>query len=275
MTENRSLKQRARVHAKITGDKYAVSLEKIKSRSEGFTLKNSFSDVDYQLYKKLFSIDSTGMVRPKLLPIIGEMGSGKTTILAATLNEIDTTRNHMTTVEDNKELEYLLHSSDKIMNVVPKDRSITETLKFVHRTDMDVVVLGEVRNAESYQMLQKMSQTGVAIFTTINLLNISYLSSLYHRDGGQVYFDQKLPGVVQTAKINIENNGSIYLNAVIPFNSEIHHAIKNNVSNQEFEAIFAQQGIITINAKIQDLLARKILTIHSYGPNKFHYRLGE
>jgi ABC-type dipeptide/oligopeptide/nickel transport system ATPase component len=275
MTENRSLKQRARAHTKITGDKYTTSLEKIKSRSEGFTLKNSFSDVDYRLYKKLFSTYSTGMVRPRLLPIIGEMGSGKTTVLAATLNEIDTTHNHMITVEDNEELEHLLHSSDKIMKVVPKDRSITETLKLVHRTDMDVVVLGEVRNAESYQMLQKMSQTGVAIFTTINLLNFSYLSSLYYRDGGQIYFDDTIPGVVQTAKINIENNGSVYLNAVVPFNSEIHHAIKNNASHQEFEAIFAHQGIMTINAKIQNLIDAKILAMHSNGPNKFYYRLSD
>jgi twitching motility protein PilT len=110
-----------------------------------------------------------------LVLVTGATGSGKTTTLAAMLDEINRTRSqHIVTIEDPIEV---LHRDQKcIVNqreVGLDTESFGQALRRVLRQDPDVILIGELRDAETAQVALQAAESGHLVFSTLHTLDAS------------------------------------------------------------------------------------------------------
>lgn len=98
--------------------------------------------------------------------VTGPTGSGKTTTLYAALNEIKSVENKMITVED--PIEYQLPLAQQIQISEKIDYDFADALKSILRQDPDIIMVGEVRNAETLNISVQASLTGHLVFSTLH-----------------------------------------------------------------------------------------------------------
>ena len=117
---------------------------------------------------KIFK-DLTNLHRGLIL-VTGPTGSGKSTTLAAMLHEINSTaKKHIVTIEDPVEF---LHTSIKSTISHREVENDTENfysgLKYVLRQDPDVILIGEMRDAETIAAALSAAETGHLVFGTLH-----------------------------------------------------------------------------------------------------------
>src|SRR5262245_6621525 len=105
-----------------------------------------------------------------LVLITGGPGTGKTTTLAALIRQINETRNvSIVTLEDPVEF---VHASDKALviqrQVGSHARSFHEGVRSALRQDPDVILIGEMRHAETIASAIEASETGHLVLATLH-----------------------------------------------------------------------------------------------------------
>ena len=107
-----------------------------------------------------------------LILVTGPTGSGKSTTLAAMINEINNTRQaHIITLED--PIEYLHKHNKCIINQreIGKDsQSYKNALKAVLREDPDVILIGEMRDLETISIAITAAETGHLVLSTLHTM---------------------------------------------------------------------------------------------------------
>jgi len=102
--------------------------------------------------------------------VTGETGSGKSTTLAALLNEINHTRKgHIITLED--PIEYVYTSDKCVINQreVGKDTdSYASGLRAILREDPDIILIGEMRDMDTIETALTAAETGHLVFATLH-----------------------------------------------------------------------------------------------------------
>ena len=108
--------------------------------------------------------------RRGLVLVTGPTGSGKSTTLAAIINEINNIREaHIITLED--PIEYLHTHNKCIINQreIGKDsRSYKSALKAILREDPDVILIGEMRDLETISIAITAAETGHLVLSTLH-----------------------------------------------------------------------------------------------------------
>ena len=109
-----------------------------------------------------------------LVLITGTTGSGKSTTLASMVDWINQRkRMHIVTLED--PIEYL-HSNKKSIvtqrEVAIDTRDFIAALRAVMREDPDVILVGEMRDAETFQATISAAETGHLVFSTLHTTNV-------------------------------------------------------------------------------------------------------
>jgi twitching motility protein PilT len=110
-----------------------------------------------------------------LVLVTGATGSGKSTTLAAMIGHINRTRrNHIVTIEDPIEF---LHSdiqcSVSQREVGLDTRNFVMGMRAALRQDPDVILVGEMRDAESIDIALKAAETGHLVFSTVHTTDAS------------------------------------------------------------------------------------------------------
>lgn len=107
-----------------------------------------------------------------LILVTGPTGSGKSTTLAAMINEINNSRqDHIITLED--PIEYLHKHSSCIVNQreIGKDsKSYQNALKAILREDPDVILVGEMRDLETISIAITAAETGHLVLSTLHTI---------------------------------------------------------------------------------------------------------
>jgi twitching motility protein PilT len=102
--------------------------------------------------------------------VTGPTGSGKSTTLAAVIDEINRTRSdHILTVED--PIEFVHRHKRCIVNqreIGPDASSFAEALKAALRQDPDVILVGEMRDLETISTALTAAETGHLVFGTLH-----------------------------------------------------------------------------------------------------------
>jgi twitching motility protein PilT len=105
-----------------------------------------------------------------LVLVTGPTGSGKSTTLAAIIDEINRTRSeHILTVED--PIEFVHRHKKCIVNqreIGPDAASFGEALKAALRQDPDVILVGEMRDLETISTALTAAETGHLVFGTLH-----------------------------------------------------------------------------------------------------------
>jgi general secretion pathway protein E len=98
--------------------------------------------------------------------VTGPTGSGKTTTLYAALQEMDTIRRNVLTIED--PVEYQLPGIGQ-MGVRPRiGLSFAAGLRSILRQDPDVILVGETRDEETAEIVMRASMTGHLVLSTLH-----------------------------------------------------------------------------------------------------------
>lgn len=109
-----------------------------------------------------------------LILITGTTGSGKSTTLAAIIDYINENRRcHIVTIED--PIEYVHTDKMSVVNqreVTIDTRDFSSALKAVMRQDPDVILIGEMRDVETFTAAISAAETGHLVFSTLHTTNV-------------------------------------------------------------------------------------------------------
>ena len=108
-----------------------------------------------------------------LFLVVGPVGQGKSTTMAAMINKINKERKeHIVTIED--PVEYIFNDEQSIVDqrAVGIDTASFESgLKSVFRQDVNVIMVGEMRNPETISTVVTAAETGHLVFSTLHTNN--------------------------------------------------------------------------------------------------------
>jgi twitching motility protein PilT len=108
-----------------------------------------------------------------LILLTGTTGSGKSTTLAAIINQINETKaRHIVTIED--PIEYLHRDRRSIINqreVGMDTDSFARAMRRVLRQDPDVILIGEMRDEETVRTALSAAETGHLVLSTVHTLD--------------------------------------------------------------------------------------------------------
>lgn len=108
-----------------------------------------------------------------LVLVTGVTGSGKSTTLAAIINEINQTKaKHIITIED--PIEFIHKDAKSILNqrsVGMDTNSFAAALKAALREDPDIILVGEMRDIETIEMALHAAETGHLVLSTLHTLD--------------------------------------------------------------------------------------------------------
>lgn len=139
------------------------------------------SDVpDFQsLHLPVKAMERIASMARGLVLITGTTSSGKSTTLAALIDRINATRqSHIVTLED--PIEYL--HTDKKCSVSQREVSIDTKdfqtgLRAIMREDPNVILIGEMRDADTFQTCLGAAETGHLVFSTLHTTNVTMTMS--------------------------------------------------------------------------------------------------
>lgn len=101
-----------------------------------------------------------------MILICGPTGSGKTTTLYSMLNEIDREHRNVVSLED--PIEYNVGSMNQSQVFPEIGYTFASGLRSILRQDPDVIMVGEIRDAETAQLAIQAALTGHLVFSTIH-----------------------------------------------------------------------------------------------------------
>ena len=119
---------------------------------------------------KLYEIFMNEIKRPNgLILLTGPTGSGKTTTLYSFLQRIYSPEIKIITIED--PIEYHLHGISQTQTDDEKGYTFLEGLRSALRQDPDVIMVGEIRDAETAKTAVESALTGHLVFSTLHTNN--------------------------------------------------------------------------------------------------------
>ncbi len=101
-----------------------------------------------------------------MILVTGPTGSGKSTTLYATLNIVSRPEINVITVED--PVEYRIPGINQIQVKPKSGLTFAKALRSILRADPDVVLIGEIRDAETAQIAVEAALTGHLVLTTLH-----------------------------------------------------------------------------------------------------------
>lgn len=119
------------------------------------------------------SVESFARMQRGLVLVTGTTGSGKSTTLASIIDYInDHRRCHVVTIED--PIEYVHYDRQAVINqreITIDTTDFSSALKAMMRQDPDVILVGEMRDLETFQAAISASETGHLVFSTLHTTN--------------------------------------------------------------------------------------------------------
>lgn len=129
------------------------------------TSQLDLNDLGFESHQQETYLEATKQENGIIL-ISGPTGSGKTTTLYATLKLLNDDKRNITTVED--PIEYTLKGVNQVQVKDDIDLTFNRVLKAFLRQDPNIIMLGEIRDAETAKMAIRLSLTGHLVLSTIH-----------------------------------------------------------------------------------------------------------
>src|SRR5919198_2451149 len=205
--------------------------------------------------------------------VTGPTGSGKSTTLAALIDEINRNRSeHILTVED--PIEFLHRHKRCIVNqreIGPDATSFAEALKAALREDPDVILVGEMRDLETISTALTAAETGHLVFGTLHTQSapstIDRIIDVFppeQQEQVRIMIANSLQGVVtQTLLPTADGVGRVpALEVLLP-----DDAVRNLIRQGKVEQIYSvmqtntSRGMQTMEQSLADLTMRRVVKL--------------
>ncbi|MBZ7987643.1 type IV pilus twitching motility protein PilT [Campylobacter canadensis] len=198
-----------------------------------------------------------------LILVTGATGSGKSTTLAAMLNEINQTeRKHILTIEHPVEF---MHQSKKSIfsyrNVDIDTKSFKNALKSALRQDPDIILIGEMRDKETIEAAITAAETGHLVFgtlhtnsaaQTINRIVDSFEGSEQEQIRNMLSFS--LNAIVSQCLIPRNGGGRVAIHEILINNFAIANLIRENKNHQIYSQMQLNQQATGMRTQTQSLV---------------------
>jgi len=232
-----------------------------------FEIKN-FDELSLPDVVASFSTYPAGLVL-----ITGPTGSGKSTTLAAIIQEITHNRPcHVVTIEDPIEFLFGDHLATVSQREVGTDTpSFREALRNAMRQDPDVIMVGEMRDPETISTVITAAETGHLVFSTLHTNNASQtvdriIDSFSPEQQGQVrsQLAQVLRAVVSMTLLpKADGSGLVPVVEVLVNSPKISKHIEAGEIkeiHEELEGSVAYYRMQSLNQSLVALLANNVIT---------------
>ncbi len=198
--------------------------------------------------------------------VTGPTGSGKSTTLAALVDQANRTRNeHIMTVED--PIEFLHTHKSCLVNqreVGEDTYSFANALKHVLRQDPDIILVGEMRDLETIQVALTAAETGHLVFATLHTQDaaqtIDRVIDVFP-PSQQQQIRQQLAGtlqaiVCQTLCKTMDGRGRVAATEVLVATPAIRNLIREGKTHQIYSALQAgaTHGMHTLDQNLAELV---------------------
>lgn len=216
---------------------------------------------------KMFTKLSQGFVL-----IVGPNGHGKTTTLASLIDLINHEKNYkIITIED--PIEYIF-TPDK--SIIDQREYLADTLSFhkalrsTFRQNVDVILVGEMRDYETMSAAVAAAETGHLVFASLHTNNASQtieriIDSFPPTQQSQIRIQlaNTLSGIISQRLIQRLKGGLIPAVEIMIANSAVRNLIRENRINQIDSVIETSfdQGMISLNRSLVELVKRNEISL--------------
>ncbi|MBL8535084.1 MAG: type IV pilus twitching motility protein PilT [Betaproteobacteria bacterium] len=203
--------------------------------------------------------------------VTGPTGSGKSTTLAAMVNDINENEyGHILTVED--PIEFVHESKKCLINqreVGPHTLSFANALRSALREDPDVILVGEMRDLETIRLALTAAETGHLVFGTLHTSSaaktIDRVIDVFpaaEKEMVRAMLSESLRAVIsQTLLKTREGTGRVAAHEIMVGTPAIRNLIRENKVAQMYSAIQTGQqfGMQTLDQNLQGLVQRGVV----------------
>ena len=204
--------------------------------------------------------------------ITGPTGSGKTTTLAALVNQINCERRCMiVTIED--PIEYVHHHRKSIVKqreVTSDTKSFGTALRHVLRQDPDVICIGEMRDLETISTALTAAETGHLIFSTLHtpdvIQTIDRIIDVFppfQQQQVRIQLANTLEGIVAQQLIPVPGGrGRVVAAEVLVANLAIRKIIRSAKTEQLVTLLQTgyEQGMVTMDKALKNLYQQGLIS---------------
>lgn len=152
------------------GDRFRINMFRQRGRSSVAARRVPKEILTYRQLNLPESLGKLAELHQGLVLFAGITGSGKSTSIAAILEHINTTRAcHIMTLED--PIEFLYDDKKAFINqreIGLDVENFDDALKYMMREDPDVILIGELRDQETFGAALAAAETGHLVFGTIH-----------------------------------------------------------------------------------------------------------
>lgn len=199
-----------------------------------------------------------------VLLLTGPTGSGKSTTLFAALNEINSPKINLVTIED--PVEYQVKGINQVQAKEKAGLTFAKTLRSILRQDPDIIMIGEMRDEETAEIAVRSALTGHLVFSTLHTNDaVSSITRLVDMGLAPYLVAASLNGVVAQRlvrklcphckeKRKVEKNDLIYLNQ--PDLKEAYFAVGcEKCDNSGYDGRLAIQEIFEIDNQVREMIS--------------------
>jgi len=207
-----------------------------------------------------------------LILVTGPTGSGKSTTLAAMINEINENyHKHILTIEDPIEFVHQHKKSLISQREVGRDtKSFLRALKSALREDPDVILIGEMRDKETIGAAITAAETGHLVFGTLHtnsaVQTINRIINVFpaeEQEQIRTQLSMAINAVIAQVLLPKIGGGRVAVQEIMINNPAISNLIRENKINQIYSQMQLNQGVTgmqTINQVLADYVRKRIIT---------------
>jgi twitching motility protein PilT len=196
-----------------------------------------------------------------LFLVTGPTGSGKSTTLAAVIQQVNMTRScHIITIED--PIEYLYSSERSIIHqreIGSDTKSFAEALKRALRQDPDVILIGEMRDLETVGAAVTAAETGHLVFGTLHTPDASQTVDRiidvfppHQQQQVRMQVANILVGICSQQLLPLPGGGRMVATELLIANSAIRNCVREGKTSQ-IKGIMQTGAALGMHTMDQDL----------------------
>ena len=215
--------------------------------------------------------------------VVGPVGQGKSTTLSTMINMINQERaSHILTIEDPIEFVYEADKSIVDQREIGVDaNSFPEALKAAFREDMNVILIGEMRDVDTISAAVTAAETGHLVLSTLHTNDAAQTIDRIidsfppsQQDQIRIQLASSLIGVLSQRLIPRITGGRIPAFELLINNNAVSNLIREKRTHEINTVIetSSEQGMIDMNRSLIDLVQRGEISMesayqYSFNPN--------